>query len=43
MKGVSGTYVSYFDEEAEWDNFLGVVMVTGRLENVLMFVSGFCM
>ena len=33
--------MAYSKKEAEWDRFLGVVRVTGRLEKVLMFVSGF--
>ena len=39
---VGGAYTAYSKKEAEWDSFLGVVRVTGRLEKVLMFVSGFC-
>ena len=35
-------HIQYSKKEAKWDSFLGVVRVTGRLEKVLMFVSGFC-
>ena len=38
---VDGAYTAYSKKEAEWDSFLGVARVTGRLEKVLMFVSGF--
>ena len=39
---VGGAYTGYSKKEAEWDSFLGVVRVTRRLENIVMFVSGFC-
>ena len=35
-------HVAYFEKEAKWDNYLLVVMVTGRLEKVLMFVGFVC-
>ena len=38
---VGGAYTAYSKKEAEWDSFLGVARVTGRLEKVLMFVSRF--
>ena len=38
---VGGAYTAYSKKEAEWDSFLGVVKVTGRLEKVLMLVGGF--
>ena len=34
--------MAYFEKEAKWDNYLLVVMVTGRLEKVLMFVGFVC-
>ena len=41
-KKVSVEHVAYFEKEAKWDNYLLVVMVTGRLEKVLMFVGFVC-
>ena len=37
---VGGAYTAYSKKEAEWESFLGVLRVAGRLEKVLMFVSG---
>lgn len=38
---VCGALTAYLKKEAEWYSFLGVVRVTGRLEKVLLFFSGF--